>query len=75
MKTLLITIINVYFKFLPLRIGKFFSCKDSTPKFLQSYVIYQFSCSGCDACYIKQTKRHLRIRIEKSLKEVNKIRT
>ena len=55
MKTLLITAINIYFKlpcigayckntniiwaFLPLKIGKFFSSKDSTLKFLPSYAV------------------------------------
>ena len=31
--------------FLPLRLGSFFSCKDTLPKCLQSYVVYQFNCA------------------------------
>ena len=51
----------------PLKIGKFFSCKDKIPKSLQSYVVYQFTCAGCKACYIGETKRHLTTRIEEHL--------
>ena len=50
---------NIVTAFSPLRIGSFFSCKDSVPKFLQSYVVYQFTCAGCNACYTGKTKRHL----------------
>ena len=33
--------------FSPLKRSSFFSCKDTLPKFLQSYVVYQFTCAGC----------------------------
>ena len=36
----------------PLKIGGFFSCKDSIPKFLQFYVTYQFICAEFNGCYI-----------------------
>ena len=39
----------------------------SIPKFLQSYVVYQFTCAGCNACYIGKTKSHLKTRIEEHL--------
>ena len=58
---------NIVVAFLLLKIGSFFSCKDSIPKFLQSYVVYQFTCAGCNACYIGETKRHLKTRIEEHL--------
>ena len=41
--------------------------KDSIPKFLQSYVVYQFTCAGCNACYIGETSSHLKTRIEEDL--------
>ena len=41
--------------------------KDSIPKFLQSYVVYQFTCAGCNACYIGETRSHLKTRIEEHL--------
>ena len=55
---------NIVVAFSPLKIGSFFSCKDSISKFLQSYVVYQFTCAGCNACYIGKTKRHLKTRFE-----------
>ena len=35
---------NIVVAFLPLKIQSFSSCKESIPKFLQSYVVYQFTC-------------------------------
>ena len=43
---------NIVVAFSLLKTESFFSCKDSIPKFLQSYVVYQFTCAGCNACYI-----------------------
>ena len=51
----------------PLKLSSFFSCKDTLPKSLQSYVVYQFTCAGCKACYIGETKRHLNTRLEEHL--------
>ena len=31
----------------------------SIPKFLQSYVVYQFTCAGCNACYIGETRNRI----------------
>ena len=52
---------------MPLKLSSFFSCKDTLPKSLQSYVVYQFTCAGCKACYVGETKRHLNTRIEEHL--------
>ena len=41
--------------------------KDSIPKFLQSYVVYQFTCAGCNAFYIGKIRSHLKTRIEAHL--------
>ena len=38
--------------------------KTCIPKFVQSYVIYQVTYVGCNACYIGKTKGHLETRIE-----------
>ena len=57
--------ISIAFSLLKLR--SFFSCKDTLPKSLQSYVIYQFTCAGCKACYTGETKRHLSTRIDEHL--------
>ena len=60
------TIIVVAFS--PLKIGSFFSCKDSFLKFL-SYIVYQFTCAGCNACYIGETRRHVKTRTEEHLEK------
>ena len=59
------TDINIAFS--PVKLISFFSCKDTLPKSLQSYAVYQFTCAGCKPCYIGETKRHLNTRIEKHL--------
>ena len=53
--------------FLPLKLSSFFSCKDTLSIFFHSYVFYHFTCTGCKACYIGETKRHLNTRIEQHL--------
>ena len=58
---------NIVVAFSLLKIGSFFSCKDSIPKFLQSYVVYQFACASCNACYIGETRRNLKTRTEEHL--------
>ena len=45
------------------------SLKPATPKELSSRVIYQFTCSSCNACYVGQTSRHLKTRVNEHLKE------
>ena len=57
--------INIIVVFSPLKIGSFFTWKDSIPKFLQSYITYQFTCAGCN--YIGESRRHLKTRIEEHL--------
>ena len=59
--------IDINIAFSPLKLSSFFSCKDTLPKSLQSYVVYQFTCAECKACYIGETKRHLNTRIEEHL--------
>ena len=56
--------IDIKIAFSPLKLK---SCKDTLPKSLQSYVVYQFTCAGCKACYIGETKCHLNTRIEEHL--------
>jgi hypothetical protein len=52
----------IYFK--PgLRVGNFFHIKDLTPLDLRSSIIYNFTCTSCQASYIGQTSRHFRHRI------------
>ena len=55
--------IDIKIAFSPLKLGSCLSFKDTLPKHLQSYVVYHFTCAGCKACYIGQTKQHLNTRI------------
>ena len=59
--------IDISIAFSPLKLRSFFSCKDTLPKSLQSYIVYQFTCARCKACYIGETKRYLSTRIEEHL--------
>ena len=44
-------------------IGSVFSYKDRIPSELQSGVVYNYTCGGCNASYIGQTSRQLKTRI------------
>ena len=59
--------IDISIAFSPLKVSSFFSYKDTLSKSLQFYVFYQFTCAGCKACYIGETKRHLNTRIAEHL--------
>ena len=41
--------------------------KDPIPKDLRSCVVYKFTCSRCNSCYIGQTVRHLKTRVREHL--------
>ena len=50
-----------------LKLTRFFSSKDSVISALKSNLVYNFSCPGCNACYIGETERHLSTRINEHL--------
>ena len=58
--------------FTPFKVGDLFSVKDAIPKLLKSFVVYKFVCTGCNACYIGETIRHLSTRIEQHLENDKK---
>ena len=37
--------IDIKIAFSPLKLSSFFSCNDTLPKYLQSYVVYEFTCA------------------------------
>ena len=49
------------------KINRLFSVKDPIPNVLKSCVVYEFSCSSCNARYIGETVRHLSTRINEHL--------
>jgi Reverse transcriptase (RNA-dependent DNA polymerase) len=59
--------IDVKLIFVSFKSGSYFSLKDPLPKCLQSGVIYKFVCAGCNACYIGESSRHLKTRIDEHL--------
>ena len=59
--------IDIKIAFSPLKLSSCFICKVTVPKSFQFYVVYQFTCAGCKACYIGETKRHLNTRTEEHL--------
>lgn len=49
------------------KIKNLFSFKDPIPSELQSCVVYQFTCAGCNSRYIGETSRHLSTRIKEHI--------
>ena len=53
--------------FTPFKIRSWFGAKDPIPAGFRSWVIYKFSCAGCNACYIGETNRPFTTRIREHL--------
>ena len=58
------TDLNIKLVFTTFKIKNMFSFKDRTPDALKSMVVYQFTCAGCNSCYIGETSRHFSTRIK-----------
>ena len=63
---------NIKIVFSPFKVGNLFSVKGSVPKYLRSFVVYRFTCPGCNASYIGETTRHLTTRIKEHLETDSK---
>ena len=48
----------------PFKVGDIFNIQDRIAKSLKSCIVHNFVCSGCNACYIGETTRHLVTRIK-----------
>ena len=46
----------------PNRLRNGFSFKDSLPRNMDSFLLYQFTCDTCNCVYIGETKRHFQVR-------------
>ena len=53
--------------FTSLKLASFFSTKDKIRDFLRSWVIYKFSCAGCESSYVGRTTRHVGVRFHEHL--------
>ena len=43
---------NIKILFLPFKVGDLFSVKESIPKCLRFFVVYRFTCPGCNTSFI-----------------------
>ena len=59
--------INIKLVFTSFKIKNLFQVKDLIPMSLKSFVVYKFTCAGCNARYIGETTRHLTTRIKEHL--------
>ena len=50
------------------KIKQYFCYKDRVPTDLKSNLVYKFSCQECGSCYIGETSRHFKTRIDNHLK-------
>ena len=57
------TNIEIKLAFSSFKVGSMFSVKDPVPLDLRSRVVYKFLCAECNACYIRETSRHLSTRV------------
>ena len=56
--------LNVKLVFKPFKVGQYFSLKSCVPRYMQSGVVYKFTCSrDVNTTYIGKTSRHLFARI------------
>ena len=58
---------NIKIAFSPFKVGDLFSVNESGPKYLRSFVVYRFTCPGCNVSYIGETTHHLTMRIKEHL--------
>ena len=63
---------NVKIVFTSFKISNYFSVKDATPYFLKSFLVYKFICARCKSCYIGETCRHFKTRIDEHIKKDKK---
>ena len=64
---------NIKLDFTSFEIKNYFSCKDSIPDDLKSFLVYKFTCASCSSSYIGETCRHFKTRIEEHIKKDNKL--
>ena len=53
--------------FAPYKIKNLFSAKDAISNLSWSHVVDKFSCTGCSACYVRETNRHVATRVHEHL--------
>ena len=59
--------IDIKFVYSTLKIENLFNVKDPLPDRLRTRIVYKFSCSSCNACYVGETRRHFSTRVHEHL--------
>ena len=59
--------VDIKLVFSTFKIKNLFNVKDPLPDRLRTRVVYKFSCSSCNACYIGETSRHFATRVREHL--------
>ena len=52
--------------------NNYFSTKDKKSYFWKSFLVYKFVCATCNSCYIGETCRHFKTRIDEHVKKDKK---
>ena len=55
-----------------LKLITIFQLKIKHPHFLKSFLVYKFVCARCNSCYIGETCRHFKTRIDEHVKKDKK---
>ena len=63
---------NIKLVFNLFKIKNYFAYEDLIPNNLKSFLVYKFTCASCSSCYIGETCRHFKTRIEEHIKKDNK---
>ena len=54
------------------KINKYFSTKDETSYFYKAFLVYKFVFARCNSCYIGETCRHFKVKIDEHVKKEEK---
>ena len=60
---------NIKLVFNSFKVKNYFSYNDPVPNDLKSFLVYKFACVSCSSCYIGETCRHFKTRVEEHIKK------
>ena len=63
---------NIKIAFPTFKVGDLFSVKNSVPKYPKYFIVYRFTCPGCNASDIGETTHHLSKKFKEHLKTDSK---
>jgi len=72
-RSLLVLIKNSFYDFQQISLQKHITRGEDILDYMSHQeVVYKISCHDCDATYVRQTKRHLKTRINEHTNDINK---